>query len=154
MAKAKVISAPKRRDIELRQQANERRRRPRWSSMVPLCLTTSKGEIIPGLIVNLSTSGLLALVNPRFSTALLFPCGLRFTARFFVEESEICVKLDVVRVERHGPQLIALGCRFVRIPQQIYDATSARVAALLPRRSPRFKKTSSPTNRQFRHPIV
>jgi hypothetical protein len=138
MAKAKVTSEPKRLDIEPRQQANERRRRPRWSPMIPLCLTTSGGEIIPGLIVNLSTSGLLALVDPRFSTALLFPCGLRLTARFFVEQSEIhCVKLDVVRVENHGPYLIGLGCRFVRTPQQIHDATSARVAALLPRRNRR-----------------
>jgi len=48
-----------------------------------LRLTTGSGEIVPAVILNLSTSGLLALVDERFSPLLPPPPGTRFEGEFF-----------------------------------------------------------------------
>jgi hypothetical protein len=108
------------------------RRESRWTTALPLNLTTGSGGTIPAVILNLSTSGLLALVDIRFSPLLPPPCGARLDFEFFLDELEVRhAVLEVLRIEKRSDHLIALGCQFVHIPPKISAALRDKIAARL-----------------------
>jgi len=107
-------------------------REARLPTLLPLRLTTGSGEIVPAVILDLSSSGLLALVDERFSPLLPPPPGTRFEGEFFLDELEICrTELEVVRVEKRDHSQFALGCRFVYLPPETTAALRTKVTARL-----------------------
>jgi len=58
------------------------RREPRSAMLLPMLLTSGSGEKVPAVLLNLSASGLLVLVDVRFSPVLPPPPGLASRASF------------------------------------------------------------------------
>jgi hypothetical protein len=117
---------------DLPEAVRQTRRESRWDTMLPLSLITGSGDLIPAVIINLSASGLLALVDIHFSPFLPPPRGSRFEAGFFLDEVEIShAVVEVLRVEKRGEYLIALGCQFVHIPPEISAAIRTKITARL-----------------------
>ena len=107
-------------------------REARLPTLLPLRLTTGSGEIVPAVILNLSTSGLLALVDERFSPLLPPPPGTRFEGEFFFDELEIYrVELEVVRVEKRDHSQFTLGCSFIHLPPEVTAAIRTKIIARL-----------------------
>ena len=105
-------------------------REARLPTMLPLRLTSGAGEIIPAVILSLSASGLLALVDERFSLLLPPPPGTCFEGEFFFDELEICqAELEVVRIEKRDHFLFSLGCRFIHLPPEVTAALRTKVTA-------------------------
>lgn len=126
MAPLKILPA------DLPEAVRQTRRESRWDTVLPLSLITGSGEIIPAVIINLSASGLLALVDVRFSPLLPPPRGARFEIEFFLDDVEIRhAVVEVLRLEKRGDTLIALGCQFVHIPSEISSALRAKITARL-----------------------
>ncbi len=104
------------------------RRESRWDTVLPLQLMTGSGELIPAVILNLSASGLLALIDIRLR-------GARFEIEFFFEEITVHhAVIEVLRLEKRTAYLMALGCRFVHIPPAISAALRAKIAVRRPTR--------------------
>lgn len=123
--------------IELPTLISEKRSNPRWSSwLIPALLMTEAHEAIPATILNLSATGLLALVDGRFAPELLTGEGLHLHARFFLDDLEIRdLELEIVRVENRGTQLTNIGCQFVGTLAEARRATTDKVDVLLTSRS-------------------
>jgi hypothetical protein len=114
MASVKILPT------DLPEAIRQRRRETRRSLTLPLRLTSGSGETLPAVILNLSASGLLALVDVRFSPLLPPPPGSRFDGEFFLDEIEMRqAVLEVVRVEEQGKHLFVLGCKFVHPPASV-----------------------------------
>ncbi len=110
---------------------------PRWTTTQPLRLTTGSGEAIPAVLLNVSASGLLALVDARFSPWLPPPCGTRINGDFFLDEIEIKQGvLEVVRTEKQTTDHILLGCTFIDMPSHIARAIRDKVSAHAARQRP------------------
>ena len=104
---------------------------PRWTTIQPLRLRTGSGEEIPAVLLNVSASGLVALVNARFSPWLPPPCGARINGDFFLDEIEIKQGvLEVVRTEQRTTDQILLGCTFIDMPCDIARAIRHKVRGL------------------------
>ncbi len=106
--------------IQLTQAERQRRHEVRRRVILPLRLTTGSGEMIPAVVLNLSASGLLLLVDERSSLTLPPPRGSHLDGAFFFEDIELpqCT-LEVVRIVRQGNTQFVLGCRFVDVPSTI-----------------------------------
>jgi PilZ domain-containing protein len=115
----------------------QRRKEARWTTVLPLRLVSGHGEIIPAVILNVSASGLLALVDTRSSPLLPPPQGSRFIGEFFLDDVEIRqAVLEIVRIEDRGAPLMALGCCFVHPPSTISATLRTRIAAHLASKKP------------------
>ncbi|MGH7962192.1 MAG: PilZ domain-containing protein [Candidatus Binatia bacterium] len=126
MASGKILPA------DSPQAISEKRGEVRCPTALPLRLTSESGAMIPAVILNLSASGLLALVDIRSSPLLPPTRGSRFEGTFFFDEIELRrVVLEVTRIERRSPYLIALGCRLVEAPSRISAALRAKITARL-----------------------
>ncbi len=108
------------------------RREVRCSVTLPLRLTTGSGEIIPAVILNISASGLLLLVDERTSLTLPPPRGSFLDGELFFDEMEIPqLTLEIVRIKRQGVRQLVLGCKFVDLPPPLTAAIRAKVTAHL-----------------------
>jgi len=115
---------------DLPETARERRGEERYPTALPLRLTTRSGAIIPAVILNISASGLLALIDVRYSPLLPPHHRTRFEGEFFFEEVEVRrALLEVMRTEKRGTHLVTLGCRFVEAPSHIAAALRTKIAA-------------------------
>ena len=150
MAEEKVTGQSKRTSVELPRLISEKRANPRWSAwLIPTLLTTEAGENLPATILNLSPTGLLALVDVRFAPALLTGEGMRIRSRFFLDDLEIRdLELEIVRVEDRGNQLTNIGCQFVGTEAEARQTASSKVDVLLTK--PRNKPVAAPDRRQRR----
>lgn len=113
---------------------SERRIRqdPRCSVILPLRLTTGSGEMIPAVVLNVSSSGLLAMVDERASLILPLPRGAQVDGEFFFDEIAISrLTLEIVRIERRSHKQLALGCKFVNLPAQTATDIRAKINACL-----------------------
>ncbi len=93
----------------------QRRRHPRHPVLLPMCLRlTTQGEWLPALLFNLSSSGLLALVETRVLSAQAVRVGMCLHGLLFLEvfEGEE-VELEVARVELRGADVLGVGCQLV-----------------------------------------
>ena len=94
----------------------ENRREARFSVVLPLRLTTGSGEMIPAVILNVSASGLLLLVDERASLVLPPPRGARIDGEFFFDDIEVeQMTLEVTRIERRRHKQFLLGCKFINL---------------------------------------
>lgn len=108
------------------------RRDTRCSVVLPLRLTTGSGEMIPAVVLNVSSSGLLAIVDERASLTLPPPRGAQVDGEFFFDELEISqLTLEIVRIERRRNHQLVLGCKFVNLSPQIAVDIRAKVSAYL-----------------------
>lgn len=110
----------------------KRRGEVRCSVVLPIRLTTGSGETIPAVVLNISASGLLALVDERSSLFLPPPPGSSLNGEFFFEEIELPqFTLEVTRSTRRGKNQFVLGCRFVDLPSAVTADIRAKVLAFL-----------------------
>lgn len=108
------------------------RREARCTVLLPMRLTSGSGEMIPAVLINLSASGLLALVDVRFSPVLPLPPGARIESEFFLDDIEIHrTLLEVVRVEKRDEHMVGLSCTFVQSPSEVSARIRAKVASYL-----------------------
>ena len=118
----------------------------RLPTLLPLRLTSGTGEIIPAVILNLNASGLLALVDERFSLLLPPPPGTCFEGEFFFDELEIHqAQIEVVRIEKRDHFLFALGCKFIALPPEVTAVIRTRVTARL---TASHRENANPDSRQ------
>jgi hypothetical protein len=113
---------------------SERRSRQevRCAVVLPLRLTTGSGEMIPAVVLNVSSSGLLVVVDERASLTLPPPRGSYVDGEFFFDEIEVPqLTLEIVRVDRRSNNQLALGCKFVSLSSQIVAAIRAKIRARL-----------------------
>lgn len=88
--------------------------------------------MIPTVILNVSVSGLLVLVDDRTSLLLPPPRGARFDGEFFFDEIEVPqVTLEITRAKRRGETQFVLGCKFIGLPPTIGAALRAKMTARL-----------------------
>lgn len=114
------------------QAERQTRRDARLSVTLPLRLMTGSGEMIPAVILNVSLSGLLVLVDERTSLLLPPPRGACFEGEFFFDDIEVPkLTLEIARVDRRGVNQLALGCKFIGLPPSTTAALRAKVAARL-----------------------
>ena len=114
------------------QAERQTRRDARLSVTLPLRLTTGSGDMIPAVILNVSVSGLLVLVDERMSLLLPPPRGAQFDGEFFFDEIEVPqITLEITRIERRGKAQFVLGCKFIELPLAIGAALRAKVTARL-----------------------
>jgi hypothetical protein len=110
----------------------KRRRESRRSVTLPIQLMTGSGEMIPGVVLNISASGLLVLVDERSSPLVPPPPSSSLTGELFFEDVELPrFALEVVRITRKGKNQFHLGCRFVDVPPPTVSAIRATVLAAL-----------------------
>jgi hypothetical protein len=108
------------------------RREPRSAVLLPMLLTSGSGEKVPAVLLNLSASGLLVLVDVRFSPVLPPPPGARLEGEFFLDDIEVRrALLEVVRVESRDAHLVALSCTFVETSAEVPTRIRAKVASSL-----------------------
>ena len=116
----------------LSQADREKRREARFSTVLPLRLTTGSGEMIPAVILNVSASGLLLLVDERASLVLPPPRGAHLDGEFFFEDIEVQqMTLEVTRVELRRHKQFLLGCKFVNLPPDIIAGIRTKIIELL-----------------------
>ena len=100
----------------------------RCSVVLPLRLTTGSGEIIPAVVLNVSPSGLLILVDERTSLILPPPRGTQVDSEFFFDELEVPkLTLEIIRIDQRKNHQLALGCKFVNLSPHVAAAIRAKV---------------------------
>ena len=103
----------------------------RRAVVLPLRLTMGSGEMIPAVVLNISPSGLLVLVDERASLTLPPPRCAHINGELFFEELEIPIfTLEVTRIERRKNHQLILGCKFVNLPPYTIRAIRAKMSAL------------------------
>jgi len=116
----------------LPQTERQIRRNARCSVILPLRLTTGSGEMIPAVILNVSSSGLLLVVDERSSLTLPLPRGAYVDGEFFFDELEVPdITLEIVRIERRNKHQLALGCKFVDLAAHVAAEIHAKINARL-----------------------
>ena len=107
-------------NIQLSQAERQKRHETRRRVILPLRLTTGSGEMIPAVVLNMSASGLLLLVDERFSLTLPPPRGSYLDGALFFEDIELPqFTLEIIRTVRQGEKQFVLGCRFVDVPSSV-----------------------------------
>ncbi|MGE0684717.1 MAG: PilZ domain-containing protein [Candidatus Binatia bacterium] len=104
----------------------------RCSVILPLRLTTGSGEMIPAVVLNVSSSGLLAVVDERASLILPLPRGSHVDGEFFFDDLAVPqLTLEIVRSERRSNNQFALGCKFVNLSPQVAADIRVKISARL-----------------------
>ncbi|MEW6268334.1 MAG: PilZ domain-containing protein [Thermodesulfobacteriota bacterium] len=102
----------------------------RMSTALPARLTASNGEMIPALLADLSPTGVMVLVDRRFSPLLPFPAGASLWIEFYLDEIEVLDAVIRVRgLKERGRFQVELGCAFVDLTDQARTAIRSKVAA-------------------------
>ena len=100
----------------------------RCSVVLPLRLTAGSGEMIPAVVLSVSPSGLLILVDERTSLILPPPRGTQVDGEFFFDELEVPkLTLEVIRIDRRKNHQFALGCKFVNLSSHVAAEIRAKV---------------------------
>jgi len=108
------------------------RRELRSAVLLPMLLTSGSGEKIPAVLLNISASGLLALVDIRFSPVLPPPPGAHIEGEFFLDDIEIHrALLEVVGVENRDIHMVSLSCTFVQTSAEVTTRIRAKVTSYL-----------------------
>src|SRR5262245_12108067 len=97
------------------------RREERLGIALPLKLIYPRrkavDEVIPGVLLDLSASGLQILTDQRFSLLLPPTRNTRLEVEFFLDELEIRqVPIQVLRVRQQKNYQLILGCKFLALP--------------------------------------
>jgi hypothetical protein len=117
------------------------RREERLGIALPLKLIHPRpkavDEVIPGVLIDLSASGMQILTDQRFSLLLPPTRNTRLEVEFFLDELEIRqVPIQVLRVHSQKNYLLVLGCKFIDLPASARLALRAEVAKRLAKSHP------------------
>ena len=117
------------------------RREERLEIALPLKLIHPRpkavDEVIPGVLIDLSASGMQILTDQRFSLLLPPTRNTRLEVEFFLDELEIRqVPIQVLRVHSQKNYLLVLGCKFINLPASARLALRAEVAKRLAKSRP------------------
>jgi hypothetical protein len=116
--------------VELPDALRHMRAEARMSTTLPVRLTALSGEMIPGLLADLSPTGLMILVDRRFSSLLPMPNGTSLWIEFYLDEIEVADAVICVRgVKERGRWQLELGCSFVDLTDRARTAIRSKVAA-------------------------
>jgi PilZ domain len=103
---------------------------PRMAVALPVLLTAPPGEIIPALLADVSPSGLMLVVDRRFSPLLPMPSGACLWIEFYLDEIEVAdAQISVRSSKPRGRHQIELGCAFVDLDDEARTAIRSKVAA-------------------------
>jgi len=100
-------------------------------------IKTLPGETVPVLLADLSPTGVMLVVDRRFSPTLPLAAGTSVWIDFYLDEIEVtgCV-IRVRGVKERGRHLLELGCSFIDLSDRARTAIRSKVAAskIAPRR--------------------
>jgi len=117
--------------VELPDALRYMRSEARMETSLPVRLTTLAGETIPGLLADLSPSGVMVLVDRRFSPSLPAAAGTSVWLEFYLDEIEVAgVVIRVRGVKERGRFQLELGCAFVDLSDRARTAIRSKVAAV------------------------
>lgn len=130
MARAAKMSIP---DRNLPLDLSSARREERLDIVFPVRLLYSVpneiDETIPGILLDLSASGIQVLTDQRFSLLLPLPLQSRLAVEFFLDELEIRqLPTQITRVKELKNHQLIVGCKFIDLPAAIRLALRAEVA--------------------------
>lgn len=102
----------------------------RMEVALPARITTLPGESIPGLLADLSPTGVMVVVDRRFSSSLPLAAGTSVWIDFYLDEIEVTGAIIRVRgVKERGRHQMELGCSFVDLSDRARTAIRSKVAA-------------------------
>jgi hypothetical protein len=102
----------------------------RMSTSLPARLTTLSGEMLPALLADLSPTGVMLLVDRRFSSLLPMPAGMSLWIEFYLDEIEVVNAAICVRgVKQRGRFQLEIGCSFMDLTDRARTAIRSKVAA-------------------------
>ena len=115
------------------------RREERLGIALPLKLIHPRpktvDEVIPGVLIDLSASGMQILTDQRFSLLLPPTRRTRLEVEFFLDELEIRqVPIQVLRVKQQKNYQLVLGCKFIDLPTPARLSLRAEVSKRLSKR--------------------
>ena len=133
MPRASKVSVP---DKNLPSDLSSLRREERLDIAFPVRLLypipDEVDEVIPGVLLDLSASGIQVLTDQRFSLLLPPTLHSRLEVEFFLDELEIRqVPIQVIRVKQLKNYQLMLGCKFIDLPTAARLAVRAEVAKRL-----------------------
>ncbi len=133
MPRAPKVSVP---DRNLPSDLSSLRREERLDTVFPIRLLhpvpDEIDEMIPGVLLDLSASGIQVLTDQRFSLLLPPPLHSRLEVEFFLDELEIRqVPIQIARVKKLKNYQLMLGCKFIDLPAAARLAVRAEVAKRL-----------------------
>jgi len=116
--------------VELPDALRHMRAEARMSTTLPVRLTALSGEMIPGMLADLSPTGLMILVDRRFSPLLPVPSGMTLWIEFYLDEVEVVDATICVRgVKARDRWQLEIGCSFVDLSDRARTAIRSKVAA-------------------------
>lgn len=116
--------------VELPDALRYQRSEARMETSLPVRITTLPGETIPGLLADLSPTGVMVVVDRRFSPSLPLAAGTSVWIEFYLDEIEVTgAVLRVRAVKDRGRHQLELGCAFVDLSDRARTAIRSKVAA-------------------------
>lgn len=116
--------------VELPDALRHQRSEARMETTLPARLTTPSGEAIPGLLADLSPTGVMVIVDRRFSPLLPMPLGTSLRIEFFLDDIEVTGAMMRVRgIKERGRFQLELGCSFVDLSDRARTMIRSKVAA-------------------------
>lgn len=116
--------------VELPDALRHIRSEARMATALPARLTTLSGEMIPALLADLSPSGVMLLVDRRFSALLPLPDGMKLWMEFYLDEIAVVdVVIQVRGVRERGRFQLEVGCSFIDLSDAARTAIRSKVAA-------------------------
>jgi hypothetical protein len=116
--------------VELPDALRYQRSEARMETSLPTRLTAPSGDVIPGLLADLSPTGVMVLVDRRFSPLLPLPLGTSMSIEFYLDEIEVAGATVRVRGSKErGRFQLELGCSFVDLSDRARTTIRSKVAA-------------------------
>jgi len=104
------------------------RRELRESTVVPIRMSTDSSEF-PAVLIDVSASGLRALVDTRFADFWPLPAGAEVDVEFYVDNIEVQrATLILVRLTALSRHRYELGFEFLKLDDELRLAIRARAS--------------------------
>lgn len=116
--------------VELPDALRYQRSEARMATSLPTRLTALSGDVIPALLADLSPTGVMLVVDRRFSPLLPMPLGTSVWIEFYLDEVEVAgATIRVRSVKDRGRFQLELGCSFVDLTDRARTTIRSKVAA-------------------------
>lgn len=116
--------------VELPDALRHMRAEARMATTLAVRLTARSGETIPGMLADLSPTGLMIVVDRRFSPLLPMPVGANLWIEFYLDEIEVVdAAIRVRSLRERGRFQVEMGCSFVDLSDGARTAIRSKVAA-------------------------
>jgi len=116
--------------VELPDALRYQRSEARMAVTLPVRLSALSGEVIPGLLADLSPTGAMVVVDRRFSPLLPMPVGTSLWIEFYLDDLEVAGAVIRLRgMKERGRFQLELGCSFVDLSDRARTTIRSKVAA-------------------------